>query len=523
MELQKLQSLIRESSTFGTSPKIWATCSEWLLSTAERAEEYLLGSGYRFRESMRLLPEQLALRQGTWRAHLAAKRAWREVPAYRHFLAVHGLDSPPRDFDQLPIMDKANYIRSYSIQERCIGGSFLGPGVAIDESSGSSGTPYDWVRGKDERARTQQTLARVLEQMVDNRPRLAINAFSMGAWATGQNIAQALEKHSTVKSTGPDLDKVLHTLEFFGPRFGYFIAGYPPFLKTVLDAMLKHDFPVAEYEIHALVGGEAISEDLRRYLLRHFRTCYSGYGASDLEIGVAVETPEAFQIRQLLNDDQRFRHQLLGPSERVPMVFQYNPMCHCLEVNQEGDLLVTMNYSKTLSPRIRYNIGDEAKLFTRAELLSRMRESGYSVSVPPGIVPLPLPYLFLYGRRDQTISIMGANIYPEDIERVLYSQCQLADGLASFMVTVVEDGQGVQPKICVEWGTPEVPELPLQQLANELEENLAAINSDFRNARRESAANMKIKLAIYACGTGPFAGKERRIKNRYFARVYEAS
>src|SRR5262249_22568144 len=162
------------------------------------------------------------------------------------------------------------------------------------------------------------------------------------AWATGQNIALALEKHSTVKSTGPDLDKVLHTLEFFGPRFGYFIAGYPPFLKTLLDAMLKRDFPLAEYEVHALVGGEAITEDLRRYWLRYSPTCHSGYGASDLEIGVAVETPEAVQVRQLLNDDQRFRHQLLGPGERVPMVFQYNPMSHYLEVSEKGDLVVTM-------------------------------------------------------------------------------------------------------------------------------------------------------------------------------------
>ncbi|PYX95021.1 MAG: hypothetical protein DMG71_10830 [Acidobacteria bacterium] len=173
-------------------------------------------------------------------------------------------------------------------------------------------------------------MARTLEQMVDSKPRLAINAFSMGAWATGQNMAQALEKHSTVKSTGPDLEKVLHTLEFFGPRFGYFIAGYPPFLKSVVDAIWKRNFPIAEYELHGLVGGEAISEELRRYLLRYFRTCHSGYGASDLEIGVAVETPEAVQIRQLLNDDVRFRQQLLGPGERVPMVFQYNPMSHYL-------------------------------------------------------------------------------------------------------------------------------------------------------------------------------------------------
>src|ERR1700747_1705672 len=194
------------------TPQAGAMCSEWMLSAAERVEDYLLGNGERFMRAMQLLPEQFARRQGAGRAGLAANRAWRQVPAYRHFLAVHGIDSPPADFHLLPVMDKTNYIGSYSIEERCLGGRFLGRGVAIDESSGSSGTPYDWVRGEAERSHTQQILARVLEQMVDSKPRLAINAFSMGAWATGQNMAQALEKHSTVKSTGPDLDKVLHTL-----------------------------------------------------------------------------------------------------------------------------------------------------------------------------------------------------------------------------------------------------------------------------------------------------------------------
>jgi hypothetical protein len=30
---------------------------------------------------------------------------------------------------------------------------------------------------------------------------------------------------------------------------------------------------------------------------------------------------------------------------------------------------------------------------------------------------------------------------------------------------------------------------------------------------------MRIELAIYGCGAGPFSGKERRIKNRYVARA----
>lgn len=496
------------------------TCREWLLSGSEHVEDYVLKSERRFRTTMKFLPEQIALRQGKLRARTAADRAWRQVPAYQHFLAAQGVRAPGGPFDLLPIMNKENYVRTYSIEERCVGGTFLDRGVAIDESSGSGGMPYDWVRGRAERTRMQRTLARILEQMVDNKPRLAINAFSMGAWSTGQNMALALEKHSTVKSTGPDVEKILHTLEFFGPRFGYFIAGYPPFLKMVVDEMLKREFPISKFELHGLVGGEAISEELRRYLLRYFRTCYSGYGASDLEIGVAVETPEALHIRQLLNDNDQFREALLGRNQRIPMVFQYNPMCHYLETSKEGDLIATLTYSKILSPRIRYNIGDEAMLFTRSELLKRMHRLGWSTKLLPGVVHLPLPYLFLFGRRDQTISIMGANIYPADIERALYSQEQLAAGFSSFLLTAdAANGSCIHPKLYVEWGTTEVPELPVERLACRVEESLAEVNPDFRNARRESAMNMRVELAIHPSGTGPFAGKERRIKNRYVARA----
>ncbi len=33
-----------------------------------------------------------------------------------------------------------------------------------------------------------------------------------------------------------------------------------------------------------------------------------------------------------------------------------------------------------------------------------------------------LPFLFLFGRRDSTVSYMGANIYPQDVEYGLYAR-----------------------------------------------------------------------------------------------------
>jgi len=488
---------------------------EVLLRGSERVQERVLRSPGLFRRALRGMREDRALAEGRRRARLAARRAWRTVPAYRDFLARAGHATPDRPFEQLPVMSKDAYVRAYPTEQRCVGGTYLARGVAIDESSGSTGRPYNWVRGIHERRRARLEMARMLEWALGDRPRIAINAFSMGAWATGVNMGEALELCGVVKSTGPDLDKILHTLEFFGSKPGYFICGYPPFMKRVLDGMHHRGFPVAEYEMHALVGGEGMSEELRRYLLRGFRTCYSGYGASDLEIGVALETPESQRIRSLLNDHPVLRASVLEGDHRVPMVFQYNPLTHHLETSPGHELLVTLNHSQVLSPRVRYNIGDEARLLSRRDLLERLRSGGLALE-PGGYETISLPYLLLFGRRDQTISIMGANIYAEDVERVVYAQPELAEGFASFMLSVAESSdRAVHPRLCIEWHHADPPALPLEALAERIRGGLSEVNADFRQSMSEDPEALRFEVAVFAHGQGPFAGDGRRIKNRY--------
>lgn len=488
---------------------------ELRLRAAEYLEDRALDNLRSFRRALASVDERRALETGRKRAELAARRAFRQVPAYRRFLLDQGLSSADVPFEQLPTMSKDAYVRKYPTEERCVGGQFLEPGVAIDESSGSTGTPYNWVRGIDERRRTRREMARMVDYGLGERPRITINAFSMGAWATGVNMGEAMELHGVVKSTGPDLEKILHTLQFFGPKPGYFICGYPPFLKLVLDSMLDRGFPIQEYELHGLVGGEGMSEAFRRYLLKHFKTCHSGYGASDLEMGIAAETPESIAIRSLLHDDAQLRAAVLDGDHRVPMVFQYNPLSHYLETNERDELIVTLNYSRVLSPRIRYNIGDEARLFARSDLLARLAKIA-NWRPPAAEAQLPFPYLMLFGRRDQTISIMGANIYPEDLERVLYGLPELATGMASFSISVEDRGAGEAfPRLCVEWLTESVPALPLDQLAKQVRAGLLEINSDFRNAANEYSEALNFDVQVHGFATGPFAGRSRRIKNRY--------
>src|SRR5579859_791538 len=85
----------------------------------------------------------------------SACHAYQRVPAYRAFADRSGWQdndhlSVPERISRLPEMDKANYIKVFSTAERCLDGHIPMVGTEVDESSGSSGTPFNWVRSRCE-------------------------------------------------------------------------------------------------------------------------------------------------------------------------------------------------------------------------------------------------------------------------------------------------------------------------------------------------------------------------------------
>ncbi len=113
------------------------------------------------------------------------------------------------------------------------------------------------------------------------------------------NMSLGMMRHGIVKSIGPDVDKILSTLTYLGPTYRFLISGYPPFMKHLIDEGSRRGFPWDEYQIHALVGGEGMTEELRDVLLARFDSVYSGYGATDIEIGMAGESPVSIAVRRL--------------------------------------------------------------------------------------------------------------------------------------------------------------------------------------------------------------------------------
>jgi phenylacetate-CoA ligase len=480
---------------------------------------YLVCRSYRsFVWSFEHLPPGYLAWSSRIRARRALYRAARDVPAYAAFLEQRAATRT-----SIPETDKASYINAFPPEARCVHGRLPKKHTMIDESSGSTGTPYNWVRNEDERRDSHLFISYFASYCYGVEPWVTINAFSMGAWATGLNMGLALQRNGIVKNTGPDLEKILHTLTFFGRRYPYLILGYPPFLKQLVDVAVARGFPLGQYQLSALVGGEGMSEGLRDYLLRHFKRVYSGYGATDLEIGIAGETPVTVAIRRLARADARVRTRLFGNDSRLPMVFQYNPLMHHVEVNDNRELVFTVTRGNLLSPRIRYNVHDEGGVMRYDEMARALSDAGHRIDA---LVAgrqrraLRLPFLWIFGRRDFTISVMGANIYPEDLEQCIYADPELARITRSFCQSSAETPNGgVKPAFFFE--VEAEPDQALQmKFAQSVLRTLIELNADFRAAWHEYPETLIPDIHLYGVGQGPFRGDAGKIKQ---ARVLKRS
>lgn len=451
-----------------------------------------------------------------------ARRAAITVPAYRARLAEAGIDiRKVHAMTDLPETDKGSYVDRYPLTQRLEGGTLPLVGTTIDESSGSTGHPYNWARGAAERRHVRRMIAFFARYSFGDQPLVILNSFSMGAWATGMTTAIALEQRGLVKATGPDIEKIIGTMRELGPAYRYLIVGYPPFLKVLLDVGDRAGFDWAPFEMHALLGGEGNSESLRDYLLQRFRSVFSGYGVTDVEIGLAAETPICIALRRLAMARPDVAVALFGESNRSPMLFQFNPFYHHIETNQAGELLFTVARPGTLSPKVRYNPHDEGGVLRDDQLRARLASVGVRLEdLAPAESPrlIRMPYLYVFGRKDSTVSVMGANIYPEDIESAIYSAPDLARRVLSYQLSVLEAQPGeTRPRVSIQLLSGEPDDAFRDEVAALLTARLRAMNRDYGEASREYPALMPFVVELYRRGEGPFAGTEGRIKFRYIA------
>lgn len=130
---------------------------------------------------------------GMLRARAVYLKAKEHCPAYRTFLQSEGYQQRGRwQLSQLPITTKKNYVKKYSIVDRCYYGRLPAAGVVIDESSGSSGVPNNWVRSAEEREDVKRILQLNYQLIYRDSGCMLLNCFALGPWATGMNVSMSL-------------------------------------------------------------------------------------------------------------------------------------------------------------------------------------------------------------------------------------------------------------------------------------------------------------------------------------------
>lgn len=381
--------------------------------------------------------EDFWMRQGEKMALNLFKSASRRVPAYKQFLNDNRIN-PEKirtidDFKNVPSVNKKNYLRNYSFTDLCWDGN---PGLMdmVSVSSGSTGQPFYWLRGKDQEREAALTLESFYIDSfgIDRQSTLFIVSLAMGVWIGGtlihrttQTIAESY--NMTVVTPGINISEVFKIIKSIGAYYDQIIiAGYPPFVKDIIDQGGQNDIDWKRYKIKFLFAAEAFSEKWREYLYEkvgakdRYRSSINIYGTADAVI-MAHETPFSNLIRKTVSSSRpELYKSIFLADERVPTLAQYNPAFKYTEV-EDGKLIFS---SFSGIPLIRYDLGDRGNILKYSEMKAILASGGIDIEKEAkneGINIWKIPFVYVHGRSDFTATLYGINIYPETLRDALSS------------------------------------------------------------------------------------------------------
>jgi phenylacetate-CoA ligase len=379
---------------------------------------------FRFRFSLGTSDEKLQ-KQGELRALTACRKAYKQVPAYRKHVNKNSPDGQlPTRFSDVPLTGKKEYIQKVkNMDDLYLDGQIPTEGQ-MDSSTGTTGEPALWVRSAEELAMTQKLMSFAKKAKFGNEDVVLLNTFALGLWATGITLAGAGPNQGLIANIGivPDYAEkcvaIIKKLTKKNPDRAVVLSGYPPNIRKIADAVqndpeLKKRVDNGKLNLHAIVGGEGMTEELRQDILdRGFKTVYSSYGASDLDINIGYETDTEIEIRRACIENPALAQELYGGGP-PPMVFHYDPMHYYIEMTKDNELVYTCCRKERASPRIRYNLHDTGKVMMAKDVCAIMKK--YGVEIHPRT---NLPFLFIHGR-EGTVSYGGSKIHYEHLEQAI--------------------------------------------------------------------------------------------------------
>lgn len=470
---------------------------------------------------------------GAGAAYRLFRRAAREAPAYAAFLQANGIRSEMvgsvGDFARLPLMTKRDYMQVYPLPERCWGGRLAGcDRVAV--SSGSTGIPTFWPRSQLQEAAVAARFEQVFRDsfQAHDRDTLAVVCFALGNWVGGIYTTSCLWSLAqqgyplTVATPGNNKAEIFRIVRELAPHYQQTVLlGYPPFVKDVIDAGAAEGIDWPRFRTGMVFAGEVFSEEWRTLLSERVgavdRICYASaslYGTADGGV-LGNETPLSIAIRRFLASHPDAARQLFGES-RLPTLVQYDPLSRYFETH-EGTLVVTADSGV---PLIRYHIADQGGLVSYGAMRDFLDDCGVRSLADYGLDETQdtreLPFVFVFGRADFTISYYGANIYPENVTVGLEQQDLMPSLTGKFVLEAPETLSGDKIlRLTVELAQgQEATDDLADRIAGSVRCELLRLNSEFANYTPSEKQRPEVVLR-------PFADPEYfavGVKHRYTRR-----
>jgi phenylacetate-CoA ligase len=354
-----------------------------------------------------------------------------EVPAYRKFLEAQNVNptniTTYRTFCALPLMDKASYIYAYPLAERCLGGN-LKSSDRVAVSSGSTGQPTFWPRSIADELDVAVRFEQVFKDSfhAHERTTLTVVCFALGNWVGGLYTTSCCW-HLTSKgyplmvaTPGNNKAEIFRVIQALAPHFEQTVLlGYPPFVKDVIDSGIAEGIDWATYKPKLVFAGEVFSEEWRSLVLKRIGStspCYDSaslYGTADGGV-LGNETPLSIAIRRWFSVHPKAARSLFGES-RLPTLVQYDPASRFFELH-DSTLVIS---GESSVPLLRYHIADKGGLVSFEDMWAFLNNHGVHSLAELGLdnssQTRSLPFVFVFGRADFTVSYYGANIYPENV------------------------------------------------------------------------------------------------------------
>ncbi len=453
------------------------------------------------------------------------KETAKNVPAYRAFLKRHAIN-PQKinsygDFLKVPMMDKKNYLRFFDFFD-------LFPHrkipYMISASSGSSGKPFYWPRGNEQEeigGRIHENILKNCFGIKKNERTLVIVCFSMGTWIAGTFTVSSIKWIAglgyNISVIPPSIEKedAVNILRDLAPLFDrVIIAGYPPFLRDILEEAKIQKVNIKKLKLNLLFAGENFSEKYRQIMhqIAGIKNMFYGsasiYGTADAG-AIGHETSASIFIRKIISKNKKFAKEF-NLESFIPSIVQYDERWVFFEV-VSGEMIFSTNSG---IPLVRYNIRDTGQVISHDDMRVVLKSYGFLVEACKfGFEKWKMPFIFLGSRADVATTFYALNIYPENIKAGLESKdvYKLVSGKFIAKSSLFYNGRDQKLIIEVELARNVKPSKSIEnKIRNNLFDNLIKLNMEYRKLYRSIGSKAIPSLILVSFGDNRFVVKKSK-------------